>query len=155
MSDQTAPLDDELRALTGWVGYGGPRVVTAEAIRRFADSLTPARTESGGAASAGDVAPPTFFCPDPVAEVASMGFVRPSAPERSIDGGSTWEPGVATGPGDILTSVGSVRDVTSRVLPDGRRVVVTRCEVRSWNQRGELAGVAGGTIVNYEVRGEA
>lgn len=154
MSAERAAPDEELRTLTGWVGYAGPRVVTAEAIRLFAETLKPARPGTSEA-DVHDVAPPTFFCPDPVAAVDSMGLVRPSTPDRSIDGGSSWAPGVPTRAGDVLTSVGRVRDVTSKVLDDGRRVVVTRCEVRAWNQRGELAGVASGTIVNYESRGRA
>lgn len=154
MRSADGPLDAELAALAAWVGYASPRVVTAEAIRLFAATLSRVRPELR-VASGSDDAPPTFFCPDPVAAVLSMGLARPSHPARSIDGGSRWTPGVPARAGDILTSIGRVIGVTVRTLADARTMVITECEVRTWNQRGELAGVAGGTILNYEQRDAA
>lgn len=153
MTPREGPLDDELAALTTWVGYSPPRVVTDEAIRRFAETLRRVVPPTDTGSDESDlVAPATFFCPDPVAAVDAMGLVRPTRPARSIDGGSRWEPGVVTRAGDVLTSVGRVARVSVRRLEDGRVMVKTECEVRTWNQRGELAGVAGGTILNYEGR---
>jgi hypothetical protein len=153
MSLPQEPLDPELAALASWVGRSRPRLVTQEAIWAFADALQPDCGErSRSSASEPTVAPPTFFCPDPVAEVMSMGFERPHTTSRSIDGGSAWTIGVPTRAGDVLTSIGRVAEISSRVLADGRRLVLTRCEVHTWNQRGDLAGVAGGTILNYEDR---
>jgi hypothetical protein len=154
MTMPVGSLEPELAALVSWVGYAAPRPVTEEAIRTFAGALDPAGAErsTSGREAAVTVAPPTFFCPDPVAEVMAMGFVRPQTTSRSIDGGSTWCPGVSARVGDVLTSIGRVAGVTPRTLGDGRRMVATRCEVQTWNQRGELAGVATGTILNYEDR---
>jgi acyl dehydratase len=94
--------------------------------------------------------PPTYFCPDPVAQAQDMGLIRPTEPAHSIDGGSEWSFIRPVHVGDVLTSVGQVVDVTRRLTHDGRPLVRTTVEVRAWNQEGALVGVATGVIVNVE-----
>jgi hypothetical protein len=144
-SDGAQPT--ELIGLSTWVGVAR-HAVTGESVRRFWSALSPGRhrdTETGQV-------PPTYFCPDPVAEVERMGLVRLTKPPRSIDGGSEWFPGHPPAIGDMLTSVGRVIDVEQRQARDGRALVETTVEIRSWNQDGLLAGVARGTILNYQER---
>lgn len=149
-------LSPELRLLAGWVSRPVTREVTAESVRRFAGAISPASLTSADGSPVAplqkDIAPPTYFCPDPVVEVQAMGLVRPSYPTRSIDGRSQWAPGRPVRPGDTLTSIGRVTQVTQRNTRDGRDMVETRFEVLVWNQDGLSVGVAGGTIINYQER---
>jgi N-terminal half of MaoC dehydratase len=132
-----------------WIGAPVTRVVTAESVRRFARSISPVPDSPE---SAVDTAPATYFCPDPVAAAQAAGFVRPSHPERSIDGGSEWEFGVPVRIGDTLTLIARVAEVVERRTRDGRELVETRLEVAAWNQRGEQAGIARGIVINYQER---
>jgi len=141
-SDGAQPA--ELIGLSTWVGVARHEV-SRESVGRFWSAISPGRdpeNESGRV-------PPTYFCPDPVAEVEQMGLVRPTYPPYSIDAGSEWLPGQSLRIGDVVTSVGRVVGVQQRRTRDGRTLVETTVEVRSWNQDGLLAGVATGTILNY------
>jgi len=130
--------------------------VTTDSVRRFAASTTPASLARADGSSLtarpADLVPPTYFCPDPVVEVEAMGMVRPTAPARSIDGGSRWTLAAPVRVGDTLTSIGRITSVVQRRTHDGRDLVETRFDVLVWNQHGQSVGVAGGTIVNYEER---
>lgn len=137
----------ELIGLSTWVGVARHEV-SRESVRRFWSAISPGRDPEN---APGHV-PPTYFCPDPVAEVEQMGLVRPTDPPSSIDGGSEWLPGQSLRIGDVVTSVGRVVDVQQRRTRDGRTLLETTVEVRAWNQDGLLAGVATGTILNYEGR---
>jgi hypothetical protein len=135
--------------LSTWVGVARHEVAS-ESVARFWSAISPG---SPPEPEPGHV-PPTYFCPDPVAAVEQMGLVRPADPPYSIDGGSEWFPGHPPRIGDVLTSVGRVVEVQRRRTRDGRALVETTVEVRSWNQDGLLAGVATGTILNYEGRSD-
>ena len=146
-------LSAELRRLGSWVGTAPRREVTAESVARFRSALRAAGSsgaEDTAGAGAAMAVPPTYFCPDPVAEVLAMGLPRPTEPAHSIDGGSEWRLIRPVQVGDVLTSVGQVVDVTSRFARDGRPLVRTTVEVRTWNQDGALVGVATGAIVNVD-----
>ena len=144
-SDGAQPT--ELIGLSTWVGVARHEV-SRESVGRFWSAVSPGRAPED---DLGHV-PPTYFCPDPIAEVVQMGLVRPTEPPLSIDAGSEWIPGHSLRIGDVVTSVGRVLDVQQRLARDGRALLETTVEVRSWNQDGRLAGVARGTILNYEAR---
>jgi len=137
----------QLIGLSTWVGVASHEV-SSESVRRFWSAISPGSERESGHRRV----PPTYFCPDPVAEVEQMGLVRPTEPPHSIDGGSEWFPGHPLRIGDVLTSVGRVVDIEQRRTRDGRALVETTIEVQSWNQDGLLVGVARGTILNYEGR---
>ena len=137
----------QLIGLSTWVGVARHEV-SSESVRRFWSAISPGSEREGGHLRV----PPTYFCPDPVAEAEQMGLVRLTEPLCSIDGGSEWFPGHPPSVGDVLTSVGRVVDIEQRPTRDGRPLVQTTVEVRSWNQEGLLVGVARGTILNYEGR---
>jgi N-terminal half of MaoC dehydratase len=137
-----------------WVGGPVVRDVTAEDVARFlrATACVASDTEIMDGFAVGNAAPPTYFCPDPVSEAERMGFVRPTCPPLSIDGGSSWEFGVDLRIGDELTLVGLIADVVRRRSHDGREFVHTTVEIRGWNQHGESVGAARGTVLNFPKR---
>lgn len=148
-------LPRELRALVGTVSAARTRTVHPHDVHRFA--LAIARTGAGTTdpavvPAAGSVAPPTFFCPDPLVTAAELGLTRPRPLPRNIDGGTEWEIHRPVRVGDTLTSIARIADITQRTTADGRPMVFTVIEVRVWNQRGESVGVARGTSVSYQER---
>jgi hypothetical protein len=161
-SDSSQPelapeLSPELRRLSVWMGEPTRREITAESVGRFVAATDPdrrARSEGSTSepAAVTDIAPATYFCPDPVVTAMAMGLQRPAHPPRSIDGGSTWELGEPVRVGDVLTLVSQVSALTHRKTRDGRDLVQTEVRVSAWNQHGRWVGRATGTIVNYEER---
>jgi hypothetical protein len=145
-------LPPELRRLATWVGKPVRRTVTVESVRRFAAAVDPRGDGTSQARRDPEVAPPTYFCPDPLVVAAETGLRRPAEPPRSIDGGTRWEFGEPVRVGDVVTLLARVGGVTQRRTGDGRTLVETTVEVQGWNQRGRSVGRAIGTIVNYESR---
>jgi hypothetical protein len=153
----TDPVSRELRALVGVVGTPRTRPVLAADVHRFllataAGSGAVVDTDPVAVPSAGSVAPPTFFCPDPLVAAAEMGLPRPRPLPRTIDGGSEWEIHRPVRVGDTLTLVAQIAGVEQRATADGRPMVLTVIEVRAWNQDGLPVGVARGTSVSYQER---
>jgi hypothetical protein len=149
-------LSRELRALIGTVSAPGTRTVTAHDVHRFtlaiATGTGAGTTDPADVPAAGSVAPPTFFCPDPLVAAAELGLPRPRPLPRTIDGGSEWEIHRPVRVGDTLTSIARIADISQRTTADGRPMVLTVIEVTVWNQRGETVGVARGTSISYQER---
>lgn len=153
----TAPdLPRDLRALVGTVSAPRTRTVTPHDVHRFALAIATGTgagtTDPAVVPAAGSVAPPTFFCPDPLVTAAELGLPRPRPLPRNIDGGTEWEIHRPVRVGDTLTSVARIADINQRTTSDGRPMVFTVIEVSVWNQRGESVGVARGTSVSYQER---
>ncbi|MCV2489301.1 MaoC family dehydratase N-terminal domain-containing protein [Geodermatophilus sp. YIM 151500] len=145
-----------LSALAGTVGTPAVREIRADEVRRFLLATDPGggsrQERQAPAVRAGDVVPPTFFCPDPIVAAESMDLARPRPYARNIDGGSEWEVGRPVRVGDVLTLVPRIAEVVERVTGDGRRMATTVLEVTAWNQAGEQVGVARGRCLSYEDR---
>lgn len=159
MTTAPAPTDvlpRDLRALVGTVSAPRTRAVEAYDVHRFrlATGAGTGAHQAGPAAApaAGSVAPPTFFCPDPLVAAAELGLPRPRPLSHTIDGGSEWEVSRPVRVGDTLTLVARIASIRQRTTSDGRPMVLTTIEVAAWNQHGQPVGVATGTSISYEER---
>ena len=155
----------DLRALVGTVGTPRTIEVGADDVERFLLATEPRAWRTGSASTpaapvtgdragvaAGTVAPPTFFCPDPIVAAEAMGVARPRPLARNIDGGSAWELRAPVRVGDTLTLVARIASITARTTGDGRPLITTVLEVEAWNQHGVSVGVASGRSLSYEDR---
>jgi acyl dehydratase len=137
-----------------------PYIVEVEkgAIRKFAgatgdvdplfqDPEFAERTEYGSI-----VAPPTFFCPDPLIAAQAAGLKRLPSPFRyGIDGGTEWELFHPVRVGDVLSLTAKIADVYEKQgSPRTGRMLFSIIEVACRNQRGDLVGISRGTGISYE-----
>ena len=94
----------------------------------------------------GIVAPPCFLF-----TMAMSGTpTRPSVPlmPRILDGGGEWECYLPIRPGDVITSVTRLADVTERDTKGGKMVFL-RYETTHTNQENQLVGKSASTQITY------
>jgi hypothetical protein len=154
---ESIALPRELTSLVGRAGMPAVREVRADEVRRFLLATVPGATGPEGrrespSPKAGDVVPPTFFCPDPIVAAEALKLPRPRPYQRNIDGGSEWEVRRAVRVGDVLTLVPRIAAISGRMTGDRRRMVTTVIEVGAWDRDGTLVGLARGRCLSYEDR---
>jgi hypothetical protein len=97
-----------------------------------------------------DVEPPISIadiCPDPLVFAVQSGLPRPTAFDRSIDGGSTWRDTSPIGDGPLF-AVSQVTDIAERPTRDGRQLVRVVYETRFTDPQGVLVGTAAGISIH-------
>jgi acyl dehydratase len=136
------------------IGLEGPSVTTEVSkrdITRFAEAIgddNPAWNNESAARKTrlgGLVAPPTFL--------RSVGMVRPEFPfdmpfRRRLDGGSDWVYGEPVRPGDQITAVARITDLTERVGRLGLMLFVTT-DINYTNQLGDVVATQTNALILY------
>ena len=152
MSTPTSVLTEEMRQQA--IGAESPPVTTeveTGAIVRFAQAIeddNPLFSDEAAARNSsygGLIAPPTFL--------RSMGSIRPPVPfelplTRVLDGGSDWEYFEPVRPGDRISAVARIADITERTGRLGL-MVITTVVVTYRNQLGEVAATQTSTSIRY------
>jgi hydroxyacyl-ACP dehydratase HTD2-like protein with hotdog domain len=90
------------------------------------------------------MAPPSLL----VTVMMSGAPTRPEVPtmSRILDGGGEWEYYLPIKPGDVITCVTELADVTEREGKSGKMVFL-KFETAHTNQKGELVGKSISTII--------
>ena len=106
----------------------------------FNDEVAARKNQNGGL-----VAPPTFL--------RSRLPSRPELPfdlpfERRLDGGSDWEYFYPVRPGDRITSVARIEDISERVGRLGLMIIMTTV-ITYTNQLGQVVATQAGTGIAY------
>ena len=98
------------------------------------------------------IAPPTFFCPDPLIIAQTTGLKRlPSPFKYGIDGGTEWEFIQPVRAGDTLSITTKIADIFEKQgSPRTGRMLFSIIEAICRNQRGEVVGISRGTSISYE-----
>lgn len=155
---QGSVITEEMRHMIGVEAPPYTFEVEKGALRRFLNATGDANPlfqnqEFARKTRYGDlIAPPTFFCPDPLITAQITGLKRlPSPFKYGIDGGTEWEFFQPVRVGDTLTITTKMVDVYEKQgSPRTGRMLFSIIEATCRNQRGELVGISRGTSISYE-----
>ena len=155
---QESVITEEMRRMIGVEAPSYIVEVEKGAVRKFVgatgdtnplfqDPEFAKRTKYGGI-----IAPPTFFCPDPLIAAQIAGLKRLPRPFKyGIDGGTEWELFQPVRMGDVLTVTTKIVDVYEKQgSPRTGRMLFSIIEATCRNQGGDLVGVSRGTSISYE-----
>ncbi len=152
MSTPTSFLTEEMRRQA--IGQESPPTtieVEKGAIIRFAEAIeddNPFFSDEAAARKSrygGLIAPPTFL--------RSMGTIRPEIPfelpfTRVLDGSSDWSYFEPVRPGDRITTVARIADITERTGRLGMMIFVS-VEMTYRNQFGQVVATQTSTSIRY------
>ena len=145
-------LTDELRqAILSKQSEPTTHVVERGAIRRFSEAIGDSNPlwsdeiEARRSPYGGIIAPPTFL--------RSCSAAIPAVPEldsltRVLDGGSEWEYFEPVHPGDTITAVSRVANISQRTISVGPAVFIVM-ETTYTNQLDQVAAKQRSTLIRY------
>ncbi len=145
-------ITDSMRKAIGTESAALTFDIEAGAIRKFAEAIgdpNPLYRDEAAARHSrhgGIIAPPTFL-----RSVATERMEIPAGPslERILDGGSEWEYFEPIRPGDRITVVTRLVDLTERTSKAIGQMLIVSYETTYTNQLGQVAAKQRTTFIRY------
>ena len=145
-------ITDSMQKAIGTESAALTTAIEAGAIRKFAEAIgdpNPLYRDEAAARHSrygGIIAPPTFL-----RSVAIERLEVPTDPplERTLDGGSEWEYFEPVRPGDKITTVTRLVDLTERTSKAIGQMLIVTCETTYTNQLDQVAAKQRTAFIRY------